>query len=197
MGLTPGLRLTQVSTGGGGSPPAGFPHRKGYDMSKVYTGYVFGHYDSRGGTMFIVADDFADALNHYEKLFGNTPEEIASGTGLDEDFLGEATLEGIDHPSAFEHDLEDIGRVLMLGKFNDDLESPGYGRFDNGDAPTRLLFQPSSSSAPQWPSEIPEGFWQPRWNDDAYGFCVHFSDNAKWAEIDAENDAVVAARWGD
>ena len=169
-------------------------------MSKIYTGFVFGHYDSRGGTMFIVADDFADALNHYKKLFGITPqdeEERRMGESLDEDFLGEATLEGIDHPSAFEHDLEDIGRVLMLGRFNNDLASPRYGKFDNGDAPTRLLYQPSSSSAPQWPSEIPEGFWQPRWNDDAYGFCVSLSDNAKWAEIDAENDAVVSARWGD
>lgn len=159
-------------------------------MSKSYTGFVFGQYDSRGGTMFIIADDYADALNHYEVLFGNTPEEIASGTGLDEYFLGEATLEGIDHPSAFECDLEDIGRVLMLGKFND------AGRFDNGNEPMRLLYQPSSSSAPQWPS-IPEGFWQPRWHDDAYGFVVSFSDNAKWAKIDAENDTVVSARWGD
>ena len=169
-------------------------------MSKIYTGYVFGNYDSRGGTMFIIADDFADALNHYEALFGvTTPQdrEDGLGEGLDEHLLGEATLEGIDHPSAFEHDLEDIGRVLMLGKFNDDLTSPRYGKFDNGDAPTRLLYQPSSSCAPQWPSEIPEGFWQPRWNDDAYGFCVYFSDNAKWAEIDAENDAVVSARWGE
>ena len=159
-------------------------------MSKIYTGFVFGNYDSRGGTMFIIADDFADALTHYEELFGNTPEEIASGTGLDDDFLGEATLEGIEHPSAFEWDLVDIGRVLMLGKFKDD------GCFDTENGPARLLYQPSSSAAPQWPS-IPEGFWQPRWHDDAYGFCVHFSDNAKWAEIDAENDAVVSARWGD
>ena len=164
-------------------------------MSKIYTGFVFGHYDSRGGTMMIIADDYADALKHYEELFGITPEELADcgadGSGLDEDFLGEATLEGIDHPSEFEHDLEDIGRVLMMGKFKDD------GRFDTENGPMRLLFQPSSSSSPTWPSEIPEGFWQPSWNDDAYGFCVSFSDNAKWAEIDAENDAVVAARWGE
>ena len=166
-------------------------------MSKIYTGYAFGNYDSRGGTMFIIADDYADALNHYEVLFGNTPEEIASGTGLDKDFLGEATLEGIDHPSIFDWDLEDIGRVLMLGKFNDDPTSPRFGKFDNGGAPARLLYQPSSSAAPQWPSEIPEGFWQPRWNDDAYGFVVSLTDTAKWAEIDAENDAVVSARWGE
>ena len=163
-------------------------------MSKIYSGFIFGHYDSRGGTMMIIANDFADALKHYEELFGiTTPQdkEDGLGEGLDGDFLGVATLEGIEHPSAFEHDLEDIGRVLMLGKFKDD------GCFDNENGPTRLLYQPSSSSAPQWPSEIPEGFWHPSWNDDAYGFCVSLTDDARWAEIDAENDAAVAARWGD
>jgi len=160
-------------------------------MSKIYTGFVFGHYDSRGGTMMIIANDYADALKHYETLFGITPDESADGDGLGGDFLGEATLAGIEHQSAFEHDLEDIGRVLMLGKFKDD------GCFDGENGPTRLLYQPSSSSAPQWPSEIPVGFWQPRWNDDAYGFCVSLTDDAKWAEIDAENDAVVGARWGE
>jgi hypothetical protein len=160
-------------------------------MSKIYTGFVFGDYDSRGGTMMIIGDDYADALKHYEELYGITPEESAGGYGLARFYLGEATLEGIDHPSAFEHDLEDIGRVLMLGKFKDD------GCFDGENGPARLLFQPSSSAAPRWPSEIPEGFWQPRWNDDAYGFCVSLTDDARWAEIDAENDAVVAARWGE
>jgi len=160
-------------------------------MSKVYTGFVFGDYDSRGGTMMIIGDNYADALEHYEELYGITPEESAGGCSLGGNFLGEATLEGIEHPSAFEHDLDDIGRVLMLGKFKDD------GCFDNENGPTRLLYQPSSSSAPQWPSEIPEGFWHPSWNDDAYGFCVSLTDDARWAEIDAENDAVVAARWGD
>ena len=167
-------------------------------MSKIYTGFVFGHYDSRGGTMMIIANDYADALKHYEELFGITPEELADcgadGSGLDEDFLGEATLEGIEHPSAFEHDLEDIGRVLMLGEFDD----VGKGIDNvNQTGPIRLLFQPSSSSSPQWPSEIPEGFWHPSWNDDAYGFCVSLTDDAKWAEIDAENDAAVAARLGE
>lgn len=164
-------------------------------MSKIYTGFVFGHYDSRGGTMMIIAEDYADALKHYQELFGITPEELADcgadGSGLDEDFLGEATLEGIEHPSAFEHDLENIGRVLMLGKFKDD------GRFDTEKGPVRLLYQPSSSSAPQWRHVETEGFWHPRWHDDAYGFVVSISDNAKWSEIDAENDAVVAARWGE
>lgn len=156
-------------------------------MSKIYTGYVFGNYNSRGGTMFIIADDYADALKHYEVLFGNTPEEIASGTGLDDDFLGEATLEGIEHPSAFEHDLENIGRVLMLGKFK------GDGRFDTENGPMRLLYQPSSSSAPQWRHAETEGFWHPRWHDDAYGFVVSLTDNAKWVQIDAENEAATAS----
>jgi hypothetical protein len=163
-------------------------------MSKIYTGFVFGHYDSRGGTMMIIANDYADALKHYEELFGITApqdKEDGLGEGLDEDFLGEATLEGISHPAEFEHDLENIGRVLMLGKFKDD------GCFDSENGPARLLFQPSSSSSPQWPSEIPEGYWKPSWNDDAYGFCVSFSDNARWAEIDAENNEAFAARWGE
>lgn len=160
-------------------------------MSKNYTGYVFGHYDSRGGTMMIIANDYADALKHYEELFGITEEESAEGSGLGDDLLGLAILEGIDHPSAFEHDLEDIGRVLQLGKSKDD------GCFDNENGPTRLLFQPSSSSAPRWPNEIPDGYWQPSWNDDAFGFIVSFTDKAKSEEIDAENDAVVGARWGE
>jgi len=162
-----------------------------HHMSKIYTGFVFGDYDSRGGTMMVIGDNYVDALRHYEELYGITPEESAGGCSLGGNFLGEATLEGIQHPSAFEHDLEDIGRVLMLGKFKDD------GCFDGENGPIRLLYQPSSSAAPRWPSEIPEGFWQPRWNDDAYGFCVSLTDDAKWAEIDAENDAMVAARWGE
>ena len=130
--------------------------------------------------------DFGDSNYVFVKIY--TDEGVEG--------VGEATLEGIDHPSVFDWDLEDIGRVLMLGKFNDDPTSPRFGKFDNGGAPARLLFQPSSSAAPQWPS-IPEGFWQPRWHDDAYGFVVSLTDDAKWAEIDAENDAVVSARWGE
>ena len=156
-------------------------------MSKNYTGYVFGHYDSRGGTMMIIANDYNEALRHYEDLFGITAEELedygAEGSGLDEDFLGEAILEGISDPSIFDKDLEDTGRVLQLGEFED----VGKG-IDNTikTGPVRLLYQPIPPDVDVESMPMPDGFWQPSWNDDAYGFCVSVAESVNVEESDAE-----------
>lgn len=137
-------------------------------MGQSLHGYIFGHYDSRGGTFMIIADNYDTALQQYEKAFGMTPEELAiygvESSGLDEDYLGEAELEGIDDPSILDKDLDDIGRVLLQGEPEDVVCG-----FDNTTkpGPVKLLFEPKEHSAP-----LPEGYWHPNWNDDAYSFCV-------------------------
>lgn len=138
-----------------------------------YKGYLFGQYDSRGGTMFIIADNYEQALRHYEELLGYTEEALqecgVDSSGLDENYLGEATLDGITDEAIFERDLEEAGRVLMKGEYQD----CGCGIDVNPeDGPFSLLFQPVSDGP------LPEGYWQPVWNDDAYGFCVSDAKSA-------------------
>lgn len=126
----------------------------------------------------MIADNYETALQQYEKAFGMTPEELeesgAESSGLDEDYLGEAVLEGVDDLAMLDQDLDEIGRVLLQGE----PEEVGCG-FDNTTktGPVRLLFEPKEHSEP-----LPEGYWHPNWNDDACSFCVILPDTMHDAE---------------
>ncbi|MCP1829100.1 hypothetical protein J2R76_005800 [Bradyrhizobium sp. USDA 4532] len=141
----------------------------------VYRGFLFGHYDSRGGTMFVEAGTEDQALRHYALTLGCEPSEL--GEELlrelhDGDFLCEAMIESAD--------LIEVGADLdgaTTGSF--DLETGEgvtawiVGR--NGNPEFWLDCLPTDGSPLRiWygtkPAEIS---FAPRWDDDAYGLLFY------------------------
>lgn len=127
-------------------------------MSQPITVFVYGHYDSRGGTTALLAADRKEADAEYGRLF---EDEFADVTAK-EDFLGVCTLRGIEpeHPSIL--DLEDCGAVFIEGQGEND-EFP-----ENIDGKT-LVYWPEPRKE-DGEVVVPEGHYHPRWEDDAFGF---------------------------
>jgi len=132
-------------------------------MTKLQ-GFLFGHYDSRGGASFVVAETKAEAYKKYVSTFWLDEEEKATeGVKIaEEDFLGAATLES-------EHEIED----------GTDLE---YG--EDGDRPIPLWVsyvpdnpEDTNHGAPgvyklRWGGECPEGFRASELGEDAFGVIL-------------------------
>ena len=141
------------------------------------TGFVFGHYDSRGGTAFVVDDSQDGAKKKYWESIWQGCGEYSEDNNADEDLLGAATLE-IEGDINLKEDLEDQGLVLMRSqegetRFFLNKELQHELRFVRIDAVPRLCEE-------DHPDEVIEmmrkddsmGFWHPSWYDDAYGFIV-------------------------
>lgn len=125
--------------------------------------FVFGHYDSRGGTIAIRADDREKANQLYNKVFAGQLVGV-------EDFMGVAELSGVtnDHIGT---DLCDSGAVFFKA------DGPrGEGDFDfDGRMPeaAELLYVDGAGMNEQ----APEGYVWPRWDDDAFGFLLMDADS--------------------
>lgn len=144
--------------------------------------YIFGHYDSRGGTTAVVADDETTAKKTYaEWMF---PGDEFGKDAADEDYLGMATLE---MPTDLEAqipagaDLEEWGTVAVEGRNpNDDYyeregKPPGW-KDDFGPWPPQSLWGGNFNGerlvlVPEG-GAVPEGYSTPRWDDDAFGFLL-------------------------
>jgi hypothetical protein len=121
-------------------------------VKKPIKGMIFGHYDSRGGTVFVVGDQ-KTAMKKYCKDFCGGMKSMAS-----EDLLGPATLY-IDQYSSMS-DLEDNGKVYASrGRKGDFMEAKDF--------PCDLEYVKKG----QKPSILKNPVL-PLWNDDAFGFIV-------------------------
>jgi hypothetical protein len=137
----------------------------------VYQGFLFGHYDSRGGTTFVEAASKEEALRHYALVFGFEPEEVSEQLLRelhDEDFLCDAVIES--------GDLIEVGADLdgsMTGSFdpdsNEGVTAWIVGR--SGDPECWLDSLPKDDSPLKiWYGSKPaEPTFAPRWDDDAFG----------------------------
>lgn len=110
--------------------------------------YLFGHYDSRGGTTGVTADSEQDAKEQYSAMLDADMEYA------DADYMGQATLE-IPGDVQSGVDLEDMGTVALEGGWPEDNVFSGQ----------RIRLYPSGS-------DLPPGWTAPEWNDDAYGFIL-------------------------
>lgn len=148
-------------------------------------GYVFGHYDSRGGTSFVLANTREEAetkyFNYWWKDCGLEQEEWWEGITafVTEDFMGPARLavpDDFDVDKMHEQDLEgsDIkGRVLAPGSVTDidnieeqpDDEADFVGDVFDETKPVQLEFLPDGAKP-----QVLKKFCSPRWDDDAYSF---------------------------
>lgn len=134
--------------------------------------FVYGCYDSRGGTIAIEADSREEADRRYCAEFAEFgPTDIATN-----DFLGEAELIGADEaargPEGAELCLYDEGStsdepvpmqwVIAPGEGVDDAEHAEFQ--EDGVTELRLWHR---SQGP-----VPDGWFRPRWDDDAFSFWL-------------------------
>jgi hypothetical protein len=137
----------------------------------VYKGYLFGRYDSRGGTMFVEASSKGQALRQYAIAFGFETGELSDQLLQelhDDDFLCEAVIES--------YDIIEVGADLdgaMTGSFNPD-SNEGVtawivGRSGNPEFLLDSLPTDRSLLRIWYGSKPAEVSFAPRWDDDAFG----------------------------
>lgn len=138
--------------------------------------FLYGHYDSRGGTMAVEAPDRATADRIYATDFSfdseAKPEDYASL--IKEDFLTEATLEGPlpDGADGVDLEWELYGAVFLKAQASAELMDGGC-RIQKWPADVELLYVPvcdyETVNGEDQPRS-PEGYVHPRWDDDAISF---------------------------
>lgn len=123
-------------------------------MALQLKGFLYGHYDSRGGTVFVEANTREQADKKYvDAMFGGF---VGACTPAEEDFICEGVLTTEAEPGNM-CDLESDGepRVFVGG--------PGA----SGDEED--YFDGSFADLVE-AAECPEGCYHPRWDDDAFSF---------------------------
>lgn len=116
--------------------------------------FVFGHYDSRGGTVAIQATDKESAFTTYA-LYVDAPDTYGQQMA-NEDYLGETELLGADDME-WGDDLDEIGWVVPTLPF-EGLPSPS---------------DISNNVLTYYHGEISADLvTRARWNDDAFGFIL-------------------------
>lgn len=124
--------------------------------------FVFGHYDSRGGTTGILADTKEEAFQRYllDVLCSEESDpdwEVLKESAL-YDFLCEGTIEDAPAVPPEGIDLEETGTVLVnIPQFHERNRTETQG--------IRFLYVPV-------PLEVKPGWYHPSWDDDAYGFIL-------------------------
>ena len=140
-------------------------------MKTNLNGFLFGHYDSRGGATFVVAQSKEEAFKKYASAFWMDEEEKKT-EGLEvakEDFLGAATLES-------ELEIED-GTDLEYNEQGPDQEGDGihlplWVKFEAADP-----FDAGLQGAPGtyhlvYGGECPEGHAESELGEDAFGVIL-------------------------
>jgi hypothetical protein len=143
-------------------------------------GFVYGHYDSRGGTTMIVADTREEADKVYLlDIFGydeGEAEEFGARVCA-EDFMYEAELHFPEGTIVFGSDLEwgEDGMVLTPGPnkpedFNFEAANDYNREVDpyEPEGPAMLEFVPKDGKP-----QMIKNWSHPHWDDDAYSFHLH------------------------
>lgn len=153
-------------------------------MKREIHGFLFGHFDSRGGCTFVEAANEATALAKYSEAFkywnDADPDAASNAAELlanlkDDDLLGPAIIEteleivdGQELDGGFSGTLEldapdDIPRPGGITAYLDDIELGSDNLLDVldhlPDGPVRIFYGPFPGP----------GFVAPRWDDDAFG----------------------------
>ena len=131
-------------------------------MTHKYEGFLYGHYDSRGGATFVEGTDRDKADKQYAEAFicegyeGATPEQQAKEI-CEEDFLGFATVES---PIEIHHGQDiDFQFVEMEPEWKLWVKAP--------DDPTEEAHYELRIA-----KEQPDGFEESELGEDAFGMVV-------------------------
>ena len=128
-------------------------------MTKLQ-GFLFGHYDSRGGATFVVADDKKEAAKKYASAMWLESEEEALEVAT-EDFLGAATVES---------DLE-IEDGTDLQSYEDDA-IPLWVAFVPDDPANANCHGAPGVYTLRYGGECPEGYRESELGEDAFGVIL-------------------------
>jgi hypothetical protein len=148
-------------------------------LRRVVLVFLFGSYDSRGGTTAIVGPDCQTAKSEYARVcwLDDLGYSAAEQRGFVEaDYLGPAILTG-DLPCGVEGvDLEwgpVEGAVFCRSTpGSDGRNGQDRARWSEPDAPIELLYVASPQRDDDEIPVPPSGYWYPRWDDDEYGFVL-------------------------
>lgn len=139
--------------------------------------FLFGNYDSRGGTTGIAAPDRDSAFDEYAKAtYLDDLDENAQRRLLDADYLGPAILTG-DLPGGVEGvDLEwgpvEGAIFCQSTPGSDGRNGQDRARWTEPDTPIELLYVASPQRDDDETPVPPPGYWYPRWDDDEYAFVL-------------------------
>jgi hypothetical protein len=142
------------------------------------TVFLFGSYDSRGGTTAVAAPDIAAAYLAYSEaiyLGERGLDERAQGEILDAEYLGSARLGGDLAGLVDGVDLDwDEGAVFarVTVQHGAGLEHEDRVEYGQDSAPVELLYVPTPRRDDDGRPLAPAGYWHPRWDDDEYGFVL-------------------------
>lgn len=140
-------------------------------------GFLYGHFDSRGGSMFVVAPTREKADEMYAKQAGwahHLEREEWQGV-VDQDFFREVVLNHVNPLEKGNFDLEgsDDGLVIAAGSHSHWPPTHEEPENENGnnfwDAPQGELEYVEEGAKPVL---FKDGWTHPRWDDDAFFFYV-------------------------
>lgn len=189
---------------------------------KRLRGFFYGHYDSRGGSAFMVATTKRKADRLYAKeLFCLEGEELRTARGLcKEDFISRGVIyipddikitDGLDLENMSGYcvvlqDLSKAERVVPplsaegLYQFSEADEADGAaGNFPQGGTTMMVAELVKCGTVP----EVVKKWYHPRWDDDAFGLVVMFEDIGGLAVESADPSAskevleAVVGRYGE
>jgi len=132
----------------------------------VRYGFLYGHYDSRGGTIFIEAASQDEADKQYAVFFGVSDAEMIESL-TSKDFLGAASLLA---PSSLNK--QAFGGIEL--DFSGDSRVYAFCEIPDGKTDGEFHLEPSDKvylwHAPDGKPPLKGPFCHPRWDDDAFGF---------------------------
>jgi hypothetical protein len=144
-------------------------------MKNSHQGFLYGHYDSRGGTTFIAEPTQEKADARYAAIFGMEAAEIADA--IEEDRFGPATLytnQELEPGEELESTQsgEGTGKVLVAVATLPPELSPDEFKLDEDGFSDAFLFGPGPFRLYHVVDgeQPPEPCVYPRWDDDAFGF---------------------------
>jgi hypothetical protein len=168
--------------------------------------FVFGNYDSRGGTTAIAAPDRQTAMCEYARVswlddLGYSKAEQREF--VETDYLGPADLfgalpdgaDGVDLEWGLEGAVFCRATTVTSGRDGED-----RARWAESDAPIELLYVAHPERDDDEVPVPPAGYWHPRWDDDEYGFVLVNSylttvtDDARSCRADSQSPTPVSSR---
>jgi hypothetical protein len=140
--------------------------------------FLFGSYDSRGGTTAIAAPDLQTAKSEYARVsWLDDPSYSLSEQRkfVEADYLGPANLTG-----ALPHGVDGVdlewgleGAVFCKStRGADGRDGQDRARWADPDTPIELLFVASPQRDDDDFPVAPPGYWYPRWDDNEFGFVL-------------------------